>query len=59
MALTFCFTMLDLVAASAQASIRLVDSSIPYDSSVWRGVKAALWKWRKPSMLQKASEVWM
>lgn len=50
-------TLRFLLAAGMGPQVSLIDSSRPYDSSMWRRLKAALWQRRKGSLLRQASEV--
>ena len=43
--------------ACGRRHVGVVDSSIQYDSSLWRTVKAALWRFRRDAFLQLLSEV--
>lgn len=42
---------------SNDVSLEVVDSSLQYDSSVWRTVKARMWRFRKAAFLNELTEV--
>lgn len=44
-------------AVHAASQLAVVDASVQYDSSLWRAVKARMWRFRKAPLLEALSEV--